>query len=612
MVLYAGVIPRVGKDPNLRTRLWRILWAGAALSLLLATVPRPPATHAAPAADDATRADLFGMVARDPYYEYNSDPQNFPNAPNRVALERQAAELQEMGVKWVRMEFFAEGEINWDRYDLFINDIAPRHGLKVLGLLNAGIVSYEGGTVDPSRFNDPADQDDGSNHYIRVFRWRAQQIAQRYGAAISAYEVVNEPNINYELWNSSNRHTAEIKPERYATLLTMTYRNIKTVVPDAQVLIGGMLLGPPPNDNSHDELDWLYQLYVAPAVQAYQASGDAGRPGWNVVPWDGVGLHPYWVDAGKFQQLVRAMAQKLRDRGDLRSRIWVTEIGMEAKPAPANAPPSDAEVAQASFLTAVYRAVLDDPQLRQDVHTIFWFKYEDFPAPRPAVNFGLVRLAETASGYAPSGDVTVHKLAYRAYQALARPGGLPESRLEGQALAQNRFYFPATGQAIAPEFQAYWESKGGLPQFGYPLTQPTLIRGYRTQIFERAVFEYHPENAPPFDVLLRRLGAETLTHAYPEAQPFPDAPDRHYFPETHHSLGGKFLEYWLRTGGLAVYGYPLSEEVQEFDPRTSTTYTVQYFERNRFEYHPENAGTPYEIQLGLLGGDLLQGGLWWR
>jgi hypothetical protein len=39
---------------------------------------------------------------------------------------------------------------------------------------------------------------------------------------------------------------------------------------------------------------------------------------------------------------------------------------------------------------------------------------------------------------------------------------------------------------------------------------------------------------------------------------------------------------------------------------------VQYFERNRFEYHPENAGTPYEIQLGLLGGDLLQSGIWWR
>ena len=30
-------------------------------------------------------------------------------------------------------------------------------------------------------------------------------------------------------------------------------------------------------------------------------------------------------------------------------------------------------------------------------------------------------------------------------------------------------------------------------------------------------------------------------------------------------------------------------------------YTVQYFERYRFEYHPEYAGTPWEVSLGLLG-----------
>src|SRR5436189_115583 len=31
---------------------------------------------------------------------------------------------------------------------------------------------------------------------------------------------------------------------------------------------------------------------------------------------------------------------------------------------------------------------------------------------------------------------------------------------------------------------------------------------------------------------------------------------------------------------------------------------VQYFERNRFEYHPENVGTPYEVLLGQLGTEV--------
>src|SRR5438874_13674683 len=50
--------------------------------------------------------DLFGMVMRDPFYEYNTDPVNFSNAPNKTALEAQAKELDSAGVKWVRMEFF--------------------------------------------------------------------------------------------------------------------------------------------------------------------------------------------------------------------------------------------------------------------------------------------------------------------------------------------------------------------------------------------------------------------------------------------------------------------------------------------------------------------------
>ena len=33
---------------------------------------------------------------------------------------------------------------------------------------------------------------------------------------------------------------------------------------------------------------------------------------------------------------------------------------------------------------------------------------------------------------------------------------------------------------------------------------------------------------------------------------------------------------------------------------------MQYFERARFEYHPELAGTPYAVQLGLLGDQTTQ------
>ena len=61
------------------------------------------------------------------------------------------------------------------------------------------------------------------------------------------------------------------------------------------------------------------------------------------------------------------------------------------------------------------------------------------------------------------------------------------------------------------------------------------------------------------------------------------------------------LDASRRPGELARFGYPISEEHQELDPESGKLYTVQWFERARFEYHPENAGTPYEVELGLVG-----------
>ena len=68
-----------------------------------------------------------------------------------------------------------------------------------------------------------------------------------------------------------------------------------------------------------------------------------------------------------------------------------------------------------------------------------------------------------------------------------------------------------------------------------------------------------------------------------------------YFSNTGNSVGGAFLKFFDAYGGVRVFGLPLTGEVQE------NGRTVQYFERQRFEYVPEAAGTSYEVQLGLLG-----------
>ncbi len=58
---------------------------------------------------------------------------------------------------------------------------------------------------------------------------------------------------------------------------------------------------------------------------------------------------------------------------------------------------------------------------------------------------------------------------------------------------------------------------------------------------------------------------------------------------------------------MLVFGYPISEETIEPNPADGVAYTVQWFERARFEFHPEFGDSPDSITLGQLGRQLLLG-----
>jgi len=90
------------------------------------------------------------------------------------------------------------------------------------------------------------------------------------------------------------------------------------------------------------------------------------------------------------------------------------------------------------------------------------------------------------------------------------------------------------------------------------------------------------------------------------------AADELCFPETSQCIGGRFRQYWEQNGGLAVFGFPLTPAREERNRDTGQTYLTQWFERNRFELHPENAA-PYDVLLGRLGDDgLVQQGRYWQ
>ena len=169
--------------------------------------------------------------------------------------------------------------------------------------------------------------------------------------------------------------------------------------------------------------------------------------------------------------------------------------------------------------------------------------------------------------------------------------------------------FPETGKTVRGRFLQYWATHGGTAQQGLPISDEMQERSardgrvYTVQYFERAVYELHPENAPPYDVLLSLLGADYYQQKYgghaPGGQANPAGGAR-FFPLTGKHVGCEFLSYWDRYGGLAQFGYPLTEEFTERSDLDGNPYKVQIFERAVFEYHGENPW-PNNVLLAQLG-----------
>jgi hypothetical protein len=605
-------------------------WLLVAL-IITSLLPPPTATNASAAPPDlsaeaADRGEFFGMVGRDPRYTLDVDGHVIaPEAPADF-LDRMAADIAGLGARWIRIEFHAEtnggdgaGFIDYDKYDYFIRVIAPRHGLKVLALLNSGIVAEGDPYYSLLRLDDPADgagaePDDRSNNYIRVFSDRAREIAAHYRDAIAAYEIFNEPNVNVHKLQVTNGAAQEIDPERFGTLAISTAMAIKRVQPRARVVLGGLLHGAPVEKPGRIPSDYLAEVYQAPRVQWFYTTRPLGAE--ILFPWEAVALHPYDLSVEDVETHVREVKARLVSVGDDTSRIWITEIGMQAEPPPIRShwlmAPTLQEQQQAAYLTAVYSRLLALPDM---VERVFWFKYEDFREQGLPRNWGLVRLRETGGGqYDPALVPYPRKAAYAAYQRLARPSALPIAPRDRAAPAPEGRAFSQTGHAISGAFLRYWEVNGGLAQFGLPRTAPFRQGGRLVQYFERARFEWYPEYAgTPNEVQLGLLG-QHLVGERPARSGVPprSGPNTRYFPETRHNLSNGFKAYWEQNGGLRLFGLPLTEEYRERNPADGREYTVQYFERARFEYHPEFRGTPYEVQLGLLGNQILAEQFWYR
>lgn len=171
--------------------------------------------------------------------------------------------------------------------------------------------------------------------------------------------------------------------------------------------------------------------------------------------------------------------------------------------------------------------------------------------------------------------ILVSTIAYRGSTAQSEPDSLT---------------FDETGYKVDGEFLEEFQSAANpLLVYGYPITNAFVApdrsqtAGMRIQYFQRARFELHPENpledkvvVSPLGVYLfglEQLNSETITSA--------SNPACRFFAETGHQTCYAFLNFFDANGGVEQFGYPISEII------TLNGQLVQYFEKARFEWHPE-------------------------
>ncbi len=204
--------------------------------------------------------------------------------------------MKAAGIRWVRADFSWSGvqhedggEFRFEHLDRVV-DAVEKEGMAVLPILN-----YNVGWATPA--------------YLHLDKWCAyvEAMVTRYKDRILYWEVWNEPNLD-GFWGE------KANPAHYAVLLEATYKTIKKIDPQLQVVYGGVAGTP---------MEFIIGTLEAGAADYFDV--------FNVHPYS-QGLTSM-ARTQKFYEIMSHVEGVVKAYKPQGCPIWITEMGWATPPA---------------------------------------------------------------------------------------------------------------------------------------------------------------------------------------------------------------------------------------------------------------------------------------
>lgn len=330
------------------------------------------------AAAATVRSEFFGIVQA-----------GAPGPRDLNGLARAGIHSDRFMLNWGSVQRRSPDSYNWWGPDRQIGALAS-HGIRAVPVLWGNPGWVYGSPARPP-LDRPRD----------ALAWRnlLKAAAARYGPDGTYWttryrhqygpEATPLPIVSWQIWNEPNLgkfFAPYPSPSRYAQLLRISHDAIKTVDPNAQIVLAGM-----PGYGDVTAWHFLSSLYAVPGIARY---------------FDAAALHPYAKDLGHYKRQIQRFRTVIKNHHDAGTPLWISEIAWGSAP-PDRFGINKGPAGQAQLLRGAFRLLLSHRAV-WNVQRVFWYHWRD---PR--------RSQANCSFCASAGLVTFNHVMKPAYSAFA-------------------------------------------------------------------------------------------------------------------------------------------------------------------------------------------------